>query len=47
MNDFLSSFLCPTRIHMGRNAHEQLEEALRGFGAERVFVVADAAVADG
>jgi alcohol dehydrogenase len=47
MNDFLSSFLCPTRIHMGRNAHEKLEEALRGFGAERVFVVADAAVADG
>ena len=47
MNDTLSSFLCPTRIHMGRNAHEKLEEALRGFGCTRVFVVADAAVADG
>ncbi len=47
MNDTLGTFLCPTRIHMGRNAHEKLEEALRGFAAERVFVVADAAVVDG
>ncbi|BCN36701.1 alcohol dehydrogenase [Alicycliphilus denitrificans] len=40
----LSSFFCPTRIHLGLGAHEQLGPVLRSRGCQRVFIALDRAL---
>ncbi len=40
----MSSFLCPTTIHMGAGAHQKLATILAGLGCQRIFVAADAAL---
>ncbi len=38
------SYFCPTRIHMGINAHTQAEEVLKGWRSERLLVMIDKAL---
>ncbi|TCT04988.1 iron-containing alcohol dehydrogenase [Aquabacter spiritensis] len=40
----LHSFQSPSRIHAGIGAHARVGEILAGFGSDRIFIVADAAV---
>jgi alcohol dehydrogenase len=42
----ISSYLCPTRVHMGVGAHTKIVDVVRSQEARRVFVVVDAAVRD-
>jgi alcohol dehydrogenase len=43
----VATFLCPTRLFMGENAHLKLAEVLRAQGSDRVFVAVDGAVREG
>ena len=40
----VSSYFCPTRIFMGVNAHEKLEEVIKALDCTRVFLTVDAAL---
>jgi alcohol dehydrogenase len=40
----ISSFFCPTRVHMGPSSHHQLPGFLREYGCRRLFLVMDAAL---
>ena len=40
----LSSFLCPTRIHLGVGSHTQLANVLKSFQSDRVFITVDRAL---
>ena len=40
----ISSFFCPTRIHLGIGAHAQLAPVLQGYGCKRLFVALDRAL---
>ncbi|WP_459615052.1 iron-containing alcohol dehydrogenase [Bordetella sp. 2513F-2] len=42
----LSTFFCPTRIHMGVGAHVRIVDLLRQHGCKRVFVAIDGALLD-
>ncbi len=35
------SFFCPTRIHMGINAHAKAEEVIKGWRGDRLFLTVD------
>lgn len=43
----LSTFSCPTKIHMGSNSHRVVEDIVRARGCSRVFVAVDAALLEG
>ena len=38
------SFFCPTRIHMGINAHAKVEEVIKSWQGDRLFVAVDHAL---
>jgi alcohol dehydrogenase len=38
------TFFCPTRIHMGMNAHVKVEELLKGWHCEHLFLTVDRAL---
>src|SRR5262245_34124873 len=40
----LSFYCCPTRIYMGVDAHHKIEDAVREFGCQRLFVAIDEAL---
>ena len=40
----VSSYFCPTRILMGVNAHEKLEEVIKKLNCSRLFMAVDAAL---
>jgi alcohol dehydrogenase len=43
----LSTFFCPTRIHMGVNSHRLVEDIVRGRACSRIFIAVDAALLEG
>jgi len=43
----LSTFFCPTRIHIGLGTYQQLADILRTAGCQRLFVAVDAALLAG
>lgn len=40
----VSSFFCPTKIHMGVNSHEKVEEMVKSWGSTRCFLAVDEAL---
>jgi alcohol dehydrogenase len=40
----VSSFFCPTKIFLGVNSHEKLEEIIKGLNCSRLFITVDAAL---
>ena len=40
----VQSFHCPTKIFMGINSHQKLNDIIEEWKIEKLFVVADAAV---
>ena len=43
----ISSFFCPTRIHLGIGAHTQLASVLQGYDCQRLFIALDRALQGG
>lgn len=40
----ISTFFCPTRIHIGAGSHERIGDIIRERGGKRVFIAVDAAL---
>ena len=47
MSQQLSTYFCPTRIHLGANAYTRLEDIIQRRSVKRVFIAADAALLGG
>lgn len=43
----VSSFFCPTRILLGVDAHQKLEEVIKALNCSRLFMTVDAALLEG
>jgi alcohol dehydrogenase len=43
--DKVLTYLCPTKLYMGINAHRKLDTVLAEFGANRVFLLSDPGIA--
>ena len=44
MNANILSFHCPTKIYMGINSHQKLNDIIKEWKIEKIFVVADGAI---
>jgi len=43
--DKVLTYLCPTKLYLGINAHQQLGDVLAGFDAKQVFLLSDSGIA--